>query len=1227
MELEGADKLKKWFFKSIIAALSIIYMITFTGLNVKAITNANVLQDTDATVEVTLEEMKDINDTVPSMENSLQEINQYSPKVTVIYSINNNIEECYYKPKLVELPNLESLILKEGFVSVYTGFYDLNATDPNRLSSNEAFKPNEMQSRALEVLGYDCLLDSENYNGSTYSVVETGEYVTYGTALMDIYKALGLSQIHAKVYLSEDNSLSMTNSPVILNLPSIVKDIDTSKGRADVFVTRTEKGYYYEKAKKDLNIIKGNMDTYITNGEFIVLLTNMMQYYGEPVLSETEMNLLLQVYGAEVPTYLSSKEQEAYLYLKSRGVLNIDMDYVKVLKLTDMLNILMCVADEGSRTDYKQIQITMDVGDELVSKGYFPRQVNIAVGEQALDFIEEYNYSSATYYDYYIKIDNKTEFITTDGSTVSEIFIPNIPTEPNSGNLIGTSYQGIKSLGGEKYYHLKVPIMESDSDYMKKSKEKGKENCIQINSRNELDYPEYIWVEQGGGVYVYEEEDGGGIVTNRRPFEKDEFEDSVSVERKQIKENVSLNSKWSLLLDKIKNTFFTETYIAYADSFESLENGYISGVGNVLVTITITNAENITGYDNNIPELSIVDKEGVWEVTLPSIFKNYFLASITRDASNKSVKAYQAISSITGDRILLKYDDLVKAGVFYNEEASILPKPENEEGSILILNSKYGQVKLNNNTHEVVVGNTLYRVKNSKTVLFKYIINNGKTELWVDFRAAYGWTNNIIKLKITGNGEAFTVDMHLLEEGSSSVIPINKVFVKAPLTFSTYKITEQIQVIPKGIISQTPEVIMTSTYSLANWILYQGYNNSNGTSEDYIFIFYPKYAFQDGEMPNDLAVMKDIVGYTISVDDSWVCRAIKLSPISDTTPGHFTYVEDFGYVYNIPKWEDFTMEKYLNGTYILPLSYSGNGNIYNSNVNYFEGYPYGSRPMDGTTIGVDIKGNKVNSTIKAEDTIMKAAPAGISSFYGGAKWKVYTANSPIVAASSLSSTNQNIYYYGTARCIVKTEETKIKAVVQYEQGGALNYIWEIPTDSKFYMVNTMAVDVNSINTYYYRWCMFDTVLARNLSDNIENIFEENIEIEIIDAKQKDIFNGFKDFSLKRLIEWIDYGSSYIIAFVFIIFPIFGIVCITVLTGLSLISDMKIVQLLSMKLIDPIKILTVGKRNIETFKFKDAFVSLMLGYTIFALILNGNLLRIIQWLLNSYSQLLDLIKYV
>ena len=79
--------------------------------------------------------------------------------------------------------------------------------------------------------------------------------------------------------------------------------------------------------------------------------------------------------------------------------------------------------------------------------------------------------------------------------------------------------------------------MESDSDYMKKSKEKGKENCIQINSRNELDYPEYIWVEQGGGVYVYEEEDGGGIVTNRRPFEKDEFEDSVSVERKQIKES------------------------------------------------------------------------------------------------------------------------------------------------------------------------------------------------------------------------------------------------------------------------------------------------------------------------------------------------------------------------------------------------------------------------------------------------------------------------------------------------------------------------------------------------------------------------------------------------------------------------------------------------------------------------------------------------------------------
>lgn len=1216
--------MRKSFLKSVILAFAIIGIIAKP--NVRAVSNN--LSETDTIVEVTIEEKNTVENTPDTIENSIQEMNKYYPKVTVVYSINNTIEECYYKPKLAELSNLENLILKEGFVSAYTGFYDLNATDPYRLNLNEAYKPDDKQSRALEILGYDCLLDNESYDGSTYSIVSTGEYITYGTALMDIYKALGLSQIHAQVYLSADTSLNMEDSPVVLNLPSIVKDIDTSQGRADVFVTRTDKQYYYEKAKKDLNITKKDMNTYITNGEFITLLTQMMQYYGEPVLSETEMNMLLQVYGAEIPTYLSSKEREGYLYLKSRGVLNIDIDYMKVLELTDMLDILMCVADEGSRTDYKQIQIIMDVGDELISKGYFPRQVNISVGEQALNFEEKYDYASATYYDYYIKIDEKTKFVTSDGIPIIDIFIPNIPTEPNSGNLNGASYQGIEIFNEEEYYHLRIPIMASDSDYMQRSKSKGKENCIQINSPNNSDYPEYIWVEQGGGFYFYDSKDGKGITTNRKAFEDNEFEGAVCVERKQSSESIVYENKRKSMLSIITNVLSWRSYIAYADSFESLENGYLSGVGNIKVKVIISNIKTITGYADDIPELSIIEKEDKWEVTLPSIFKNYFLASITRDGNSNNVKAYQAISSITGDRILLKYEDLVKAGVFFEEEEGKLPKPEGEEECILVLNSKYGQVKLNNSTHEVIVGNTLYKVKSSKTVLFKYIMNNGKSELWVDFRAAYGWTNNIIKLKITGDGEAFTVDMHLLDE-NSSVIPTNNVFVKAPLSFSTYKVSEQVQVIPKGVIHETPAVIMTSTYSLANWLIYQGYNSSNGVSEDYIFVFYPKYAFKEGEAPNDLALMKDIVGYTVSVEDSWVCRAIKLSPITDTTPGHFTYVEDFGYLYNVPDWGSFTMENYLNGTYILPLSYSENGYIYNSNVNYFEGYPYGSRPIDGTTNGVDIKGNKVESIVKAEEAVMKAAPAGISNFYGGTKWKSYTADSPMVAVSSLSGTNQNIYYYGTSRCMVKAEDLKIKMTVQYEQSGILQYTWEIPEKSKFYLVNTMAVEPLSSSkvTYHYRWCMFDTVLASNLSDNIQDISEKDVEVEIIDAEQKDIFYGFENFSFRRLIEWIDYGSSYVVAFVFIIFPIFGIICITALIGLSLISDMKIVQLLCKKLIDPVKILTIGKRNIETFRFKDAFVSLMLGYTVFALMLDCNLLRIIQWLLDSYSRLLDLLKYI
>ena len=57
---------------------------------------------------------------------------------------------------------------------------------------------------------------------------------------------------------------------------------------------------------------------------------------------------------------------------------------------------------------------------------------------------------------------------------------------------------------------------------------------------------------------------------------------AVSVERKQIKENVSLNSKWSLLLDKIKNTFFTETY-NFEFNIKMLPSSF-SGFGSMLAS-------------------------------------------------------------------------------------------------------------------------------------------------------------------------------------------------------------------------------------------------------------------------------------------------------------------------------------------------------------------------------------------------------------------------------------------------------------------------------------------------------------------------------------------------------------------------------------------------------------------------------------------------------------------
>lgn len=109
-------------------------------------------------------------------------------RVAEVYSINNNLADCYYRPEMNEIPHLDAYVLKYGqYAAAYMGFYDIGKKDPP--------KPSELQSRALEIIGYDCLLSSEEYDIRSRKYRRTlavDGAITEETAIMNIYKALGI---------------------------------------------------------------------------------------------------------------------------------------------------------------------------------------------------------------------------------------------------------------------------------------------------------------------------------------------------------------------------------------------------------------------------------------------------------------------------------------------------------------------------------------------------------------------------------------------------------------------------------------------------------------------------------------------------------------------------------------------------------------------------------------------------------------------------------------------------------------------------------------------------------------------------------------------------------------------------------------------------------------------------------------------------------------------------
>ena len=1102
----------------------------------------------------------------------------YYPKVTALHSINNRIDGCFYKPKLSETMDLMHYVIDNGgFASVYTESFDRDNEDE--------YKPHGTQTRALEILGYDFLLSNEYYDFYEGYSCDLALELDYKTAIMDIYKALGKEEYEVQVFYSPDPSITMENSPVVKDIPSYVTGLDTSKGRTDIFISRTKPKLYLEKAEKDLkSCTPSNYYSPITCGDFIVLLQEMMHLYGEPVLSEQETNELLQVYGHKIPLGVRSTYKDALIYLYARGVLNEQLDMSAIITVEQACDILMRVKDKDSRTNYKEIKLTKSIENSLIEKGYFPATMNVHIGDDALEYDTYNDYSTAYKYDYLVSVPSEYEFRTSNGLKISRPYIPET-TSYASPPLDGSEFLGIQ----DGMYHFRVPISYSS----------GRDEII-INTSSPSDSPKCWILPPGGGIYTFSRDNGGEIMFSRENFDDNSYPGLATKERR---------SEGTPMMHKLLRAFTTTAFAAESQGVGN-QNGvtsYLAIKGNIVHT-NLNSGTEVT-Y-NDLPsdakkqfaahfKSALEDKvDGTkWmnDLTYVHVLNSSLGEALAElPHAGEGAVVTETIANLTGD-ILIDYDLLYAEDLVIREEA---PMPED---GVLRIQTKRGDIVLNNNTHEIRVGTVVYRVP-ADHELWYIASEGGRPKLSVDFRVIYGWASDKLKAIYTKSANS---DLQALSINP----PDSSYFAGHPI--SSRAVTSGKQNRGTGILNTVKVidncVILSSEYDKASWVVYLANDRETGAQHDYLINYYPKVLADRAGIDDESDDVTDAIGYCYKPDDA-VVTIRKLNREHIITPGRLSYIEGIGYVYNLPGKFDY--EKYLKGSCALPLvaAYSGTNNcIFDMNTNLYEAVNYtagvilsGYNLRDNTCTFYSAK-NDTKTTIEL-DNIKRGialAPVGVHTFYG---------DKPQVASISSLKTYDSVYYYLGSET---AQPMGYSSVLLSD-----NIVLDIGSKAK-------AVRVSSDNQggEYFSIIVSDVTVSAN--QEVANKFETvNLSIE---EDLPDVFEDSVSYKLRALLNSIDNGVSILNTIIYYIVPLVGIVVLTILLGLAVIGDSSMARYIVAHTIDPVYLLTFGKRRFDEFDITNAAVSYILAYLAFALLADGNFLKLTIWLIEQYDSIMKLIR--
>lgn len=933
----------------------------------------------------------------------------HKPRVTALRSLNAYLatdkgQAVYYVPTLEELPNIKNAVAdttdyrgnNQKFAAVYDGYFDQMCYEALVRKSDETYSktPAIVQSegrdkvRELTTLGYDFLLTDEtitdiapsgedvNAGYSVHKLDLANGRVDLNTALMDIYKAVGQEKYDITYIFTPDSGLTVTSSPIqgelSLNL-SQYDSVDNSAGKAWVFVTRTNPSLYWKQAVYDGIVLDAeaftgnpNADnssaksTIVTLADFCNYAYNIMNIYGEPVMTAGERSILLQLYGTVVPYSACPAEAKAIETFIAKGIISPedDQQYLNWNSEIDpgyMLTLLMRIADINARTTYKDVQITLDAS--LIDEGYY--QANLTLEPSSvIEFTQASGIARTTnYYDYQLsakEFERLSKSFNTNNVSL-ELFIPThlaivgpdgtafpITTQvtPYTKKVYSKDYPGVSYVQSSYDAGTDGPLMQfAVSDGMQDGYLKlrivafdiqdllhgdGMYYFTLINDKGQL-ASDYFKVKPGGGTY-YESGSRNDYYDDELLTDSDtSIEYSNADEIQQIidlyKEDPEEAKKEA---DELISNYGPSWTTAEIEAIlEAASGGTPLAAGDYVYLMQIRSGQegSISVKSKSGDSKSLKDILAGTEVD--GMF--YVDPNNTNDLAFKKVSDlwYQVYNGETSgdlkERIRTTSGNLDTRVAFCKEEEELLVSTKyliesdyivrepTVVGEVLEFSTNYSNIYLDRENKRVVVGACVYDVRNLDSDEIWRKMEDG---YFVNFRAVLGWTGDYLVFKTDEGNISVSVtsgdkyNPYTFPIRLNSILGDSSTGVRLPGTVGD-SVYIQGNNAMRGYGNDNG-VPMTSMYPFANYFVYMHPETADGRSDyiqDWLFVFKPKDVKVNGNKVeyDDSASRSKLseVGLEVkNLSDDVTVWAYPLNHTEeDGMPYEMSWTKEYGYTY------------------------------------------------------------------------------------------------------------------------------------------------------------------------------------------------------------------------------------------------------------------------------------------------------------------------------------------